>query len=30
MHAGCGKSLLSEQLYDNGICKNIINIDFEK
>ncbi|CAD8060411.1 unnamed protein product [Paramecium primaurelia] len=29
-HAGCGKSLLSEQLYDNGICKNITNVDYEK
>lgn len=30
MHAGIGKSLLSEELYDNNICKHIVNVDYEK
>lgn len=30
LHIGCGKSLLAEQLYDNKVCKDILNVDFEK
>jgi 2-polyprenyl-3-methyl-5-hydroxy-6-metoxy-1,4-benzoquinol methylase len=29
LHIGCGKSLLAEQLYDEGVCRDILNVDFE-